>query len=109
MHACGHEDVTTYRHGTWDYNRGQQAPEGYLPHTLGWGAHRIGILDRYGSPTKCKKVRSCDICIIKYGPPLCCVLHHFSVQLLLTQKPSTHMAIPSSLNSPLTHSPHLYH
>ena len=25
-----------------------------------WGAHRIGLLDRYGSPTKCKKVRSCD-------------------------------------------------
>ena len=35
MHACDHEDVTTHRHGTQDYNRGQWVPEGHLPHTLG--------------------------------------------------------------------------
>ena len=62
MHACGYKDVTTCRHGTWDYNRGQQVPEGCPPHTLGWGAHHVGLLDWYRSPTKCKKVRSCDIC-----------------------------------------------
>ena len=28
--------------------------------TLGQWAYRIGLLDRYGSPTKCKKVGSCD-------------------------------------------------
>ena len=60
MHAHGHEDVTTCRHGTWGSNCGQQAPEGCPLHTLGWGAHHIGLLDWYGSPTKCKKVRSCD-------------------------------------------------
>ena len=31
------------------------------PCTLGQRAHCIGLLDQYGSPTKCKKVRSCDI------------------------------------------------
>ena len=61
MHAHGHKDVTTCRHGTQNYSHGQQAPEGHPPHTLRWGTHRIGLLDRYGSPTKCKKARSCDI------------------------------------------------
>ena len=36
-------------------------PKGHLPHTLGWGAHCISLLDQYWSPTKYKKVRSCDI------------------------------------------------
>ena len=33
------------------------------PWILGWWAHCISLLDRYRSPTKCKKVRSCDIYI----------------------------------------------
>ena len=33
----------------------------HQPSILGWWAHRIGLLDQYGSPTKCKKVGSCDI------------------------------------------------
>ena len=60
-HARGHEDVTTRRCGTRDYSREQWAPNGCLPHTLGQGAHCIGLLDRYGGLTKYKKVRSCDI------------------------------------------------
>ena len=60
MHAHGHEDVTTHRHGARDYSRGQWAPNGCLPHTLGWEAHRIGLLDQYRGLTKYKKVRSCD-------------------------------------------------
>ena len=60
MHARGHEDVTTHRRGTRGYNHGQQAPEGHPLHMLGQGAHCISLLDWYGSPTKCKKVRSCN-------------------------------------------------
>ena len=99
---CGHEDVTTRRHSTWDCNRGQRAPTGCLPHTLGWGAHCIGLLDRYGSPTKCKKVRSCDICTIS---TMRLVFLHDG----LTQSPSE--AVPLDLwrvleyNSPWTGSP----
>ena len=32
----------------------------HWPWILGWWACRIGLLDRYGSPAKCKKVGSCD-------------------------------------------------
>ena len=62
-HACGHKDVTTCRHGVWDYSHGQWVPNGCLPHTLGREAHCISLLDQYGNPTKCKKIRSCDTCI----------------------------------------------
>ena len=33
----------------------------HLLHTLGRRAHRIGLLDQYRSPTKYKKVMSCNI------------------------------------------------
>ena len=48
----------------WYYSHGQQVPKGLPPHMLMRGDHHISLLDQYGSPTKCKKVRSCDICII---------------------------------------------
>ena len=60
MHARGYEDVTTHRHGTWDYSCGQRVPKGHPPHTLGWGAHCISLLDWYGGLTEYKKVRFCD-------------------------------------------------
>ena len=44
------------------------------PCTLGWRAHRIGLLDRYGSPTKCKKVGSCDI-YASTGQHCCWLIH----------------------------------
>ena len=57
MHARSHKDADVV-HGTT--TMGDERLKGPLLHTLGWGAHHIGQLDRYKSPTKCKKVRSCD-------------------------------------------------
>ena len=59
-HACGHEDVTTHRHGVLDYSHGQRVPSGHPLHMLGWEAHCISLLDRSRGLTKYKKVRSCD-------------------------------------------------
>ena len=53
-HVHGHEDVTTHRCGTQDYSHEQQVPKGCLPHTLGQGAHHIGLLDQYRGLTKYK-------------------------------------------------------
>ena len=55
---CGHPAGVVPRIATMDSRRPRRRPC-----TLGQRAHHIGLLDRYGSPTKCKKVGSCDIYI----------------------------------------------
>ena len=84
FHVCDRKPIFAYLHGTsvTEYSDPLKNPGTgpYLPcKTDPWS-----LLMLYAS--------------LNMGPPLCCVQHHF-LWLLLTQKPSTHMVILSSLNS----------